>query len=217
MELPFPELMTTKGKILVVGAHPDDLEFGCGGFLRLLTRNGWQAHLLVLTGGEQGGDSAVRHREQERCAAFLGAKLYWGGFRDTEIPLDRRLIQLVDQRVQAIKPDIMLTHFWDDTHQDHRAVSQACITAGRHLQSLLFYEGPSTVNFVPGTYADIGPVINDKLKLLKLHSSQVNKTSVPHLSILESAKSVAIFRGHQNKCKYAEAFQPGRLSLTAFF
>ncbi|NLO91273.1 MAG: PIG-L family deacetylase [Elusimicrobia bacterium] len=205
--------MKSNRTILAIGAHPDDLEFGCGGLLRLLTKRGWSAHLLVMTGGEQGGSAPVRRHEQEHSADFMRAELHWGGFNDTELPPDRTLIKTIDRHVQAIKPDILLSHYWDDTHQDHRAVAQAAITAGRHLQNMLFYEGPSTLNFKPGIYADISSAINDKLKLLKLHASQVNKTRVPHLSILESAKSVAIYRGNQNKCKYAEAFQTGRLSL----
>jgi len=206
-----------KNTVLAVGAHPDDLEFGCGGLLYLLSQRGWRVHLLVMTGGEHGGLPAVRVSEQERSAVLLKARLHWGGFRDTEIHTDTNLIKTIDRHVAEIEPRLLLTHYWDDSHQDHRAVSQAVITAGRYVRNLLFYEGPSTFNFMPSTYVDIGQVIKQKLKLLQLHASQVHKTRVPHLSILESAKSVAIYRGHQNKSKYAEALQPLRLSFNDFF
>ena len=55
--------------------------------------------------------------------------------------------------------------------------------------------------------------MTEKEQLLKCHKSQVNKTRVKNLSIIESAKSAAIFRGYQNRVKYAEAFVPQRLSL----
>ena len=57
-------------KILAIGPHPDDLEFGCGGSLMKLSSS-FDVHLLVLTQGEAGGDT--RNKEQEFSAKILNA------------------------------------------------------------------------------------------------------------------------------------------------
>ncbi len=200
-------------KILGIGAHPDDLEFGCGGALYGLAQKGHSIHMLVITSGEVGGNESSRIREQERSAEFLKAGLYWGGYRDTDIPMTRELIQTVERHINDIKPDIIFAHYWDDTHQDHRKVAQAVITASRYSRNVLFYEVPTTINFSPSIFADIGGNLAHKLRLLRCHKSQVYKTNVPKLSIIESVKSAAIFRGYQNRIKYAEAFMPQRFSF----
>ncbi|MBI3550345.1 MAG: PIG-L family deacetylase [Elusimicrobia bacterium] len=200
-------------KILGIGSHPDDLEFGCGGTFAKFSKAGHQIHMLIVTSGEIGGEPAVRRREQERSARILKAKTYWGGFRDTDIPLTRELIQMLERHIRDIKPNLIFTHHFDDTHQDHRKVSQATTTAARHVRNVLYFEVPSTLNFNPSVYVDIGTFLPRKLAVLKAHRSQVFQTKVPDLTILESAKSTAVFRGYQDRVKYAEAFVPMRLSL----
>jgi LmbE family N-acetylglucosaminyl deacetylase len=200
-------------KILGIGAHPDDLEFGCGGTFHKLAAKGHKIHMLVMTRGSVGGDPRVRLVEQERSAALLKAKLYWGGFEDTGVSLTRELIRSVEKCVDEVKPDMVFVNHVADTHQDHRSVSKAVETAARYMRNLLFYEVPTTLEFNPGVFVDIGPVINKKVGLLKCHSSQVYKTRVKNLSIIESAKAAAMFRGYQDRVKYAEGFVPRRLLL----
>ncbi|OGR41693.1 MAG: hypothetical protein A2X35_12520 [Elusimicrobia bacterium GWA2_61_42] len=200
-------------KILGIGAHPDDLEFGCGGTFHKLAAKGHKIHMLVMTLGSVGGDPRVRLAEQERSAALLKARLYWGGFEDTGVTLTRELIRVVEKRVDEVKPDMVFVNHSADTHQDHRSVSQAVETAARYSKNLLFYEVPTTMNFDPGVFVDIGPVISKKVGLLKCHHSQVYKTRVKNLSIIESAKAAAMFRGYQDRVKYAEGFVSRRLLL----
>ncbi|OGS57695.1 MAG: hypothetical protein A3J79_07035 [Elusimicrobia bacterium RIFOXYB2_FULL_62_6] len=200
-------------KILGIGAHPDDLEFGCGGLFYKLSAKGHKIHMLVMTGGDVGGNPGARKAEQEKAAKLLRAELFWGGFMDTDVPLSRELIQVIERRIALVKPDIVMVNYGEDTHQDHRTVSRAAVTAARYLQNILFYEVPTTMNFVPTIFSDIGGVIHKKVQLLKCHNSQVYKTRVKNLSIIESAKSAAVFRGYQDRVKYAEGFVPQRLLL----
>jgi LmbE family N-acetylglucosaminyl deacetylase len=193
--------------------NPDDLEFGCGGSFCKFAAAGFELHLLVMTCGEAGGDGTCRRTEQELVAKKLKAKIYWGGVHDTEIINDRALIAVVESRMREIEPDVVLSHYWDDSHQDHRNLSQAVITAARYVGDILFYEVPSSRNFNPTVFVNIGPVLKRKYDLLKTHKSQIHKTRVPYLSILESAKSTAIYRGNQARAKYAEGFVPFRVLL----
>ena len=208
--------MAKKHTILAIGAHPDDIEIGCGGVMLISKKRKYDSHILVLTKGEYGGRSALRVKEQEKAAKFLNTSLHWGGLVDTETVLDKHVIGIIEEHIEKIKPDIIFTPYFNDTHQDHRNISTATMTASRHIRNVLFYEVPTSTNFMPNTYVNIGSVLNDKIKVLRIHSSQINKTKVAGLNILENAKSVAVFRGVQDRVKYAEAFLPLRLSLEKF-
>jgi len=201
--------------VLVIGAHPDDLEFGCGGTLIKLRNRGYKISLLVMTYGEEGsGGKEVRKREQEKNAYLLKAKLYWGNKPDTNVVLNKELIMLIEEMIKRLSPEVIFTHFYNDTHQDHRNVSVATITATRYIRNVLFYEVPTSIEFSPTVFVNMEEeVLKEKLRLLKGHKSQVYATRVHGLSILESAKATALYRGYQNRVKYAEGFVPLRLSL----
>jgi len=169
-----------------------------------------------MTRGQAGGDSGKRIKEQDKVAKILHAKLHWGGLIDTRVELNRELIQIMEREITKIKPDIIFVPYNNDTHQDHRNISTAVVTAARYQKNVLFYEVPSSIEFLPVAYVNITSVINRKFELLKAHSSQVHKTKVPGLSILKNAEANAIFRGVQNRVKYAEGFMPLRLELTKF-
>ncbi|MFB3818635.1 MAG: PIG-L deacetylase family protein [Candidatus Methylomirabilales bacterium] len=201
-------------RILAIGAHPDDVEFGCGGTLVKYARQGHQVFLLVMTDGGGGGAVELRRREQEAAAAVLGAsKVFWGGYPDTALPLDRDLIQHLEQVIAEVEPDFIFVHYHDDTHQDHRHLSTSTITATRYTRNVLFYEGPTTQNFSPSVFVDIDTVINLKVASLEAHGSQVSKTNIEGLSILDIARSSAHFRGIQGRVKNAEGFTPLRLFI----
>lgn len=203
-------------KILAIGAHPDDIEIGCGGALLLAKAKGCELNLLVLTRGEGGGNYKKREKEQEETAKTLKAKLRWGGLTDTRVELNSGLIQLLEKEIKLVKPELIFAPFHGDTHQDHRNISAALLTAARYQQNLLFYEVPSSLDFRPAVYVNISTVMKRKLGLLKTHASQIYKTRVPGVSILKNAEALAIFRGVQNRVKYAEGFRPLRLELADF-
>lgn len=198
--------------VLAIGAHPDDIEFGCGGTLLKHARLGHNVSFLVLTQGQKGGIPKIRLAEQKKAAAFLGAKnLFWGGFKDTELTDSRELILKIEEIVSKTKPDIVFLNFFDDVHQDHRAAVKAGISATRYIKEVIFYEVPTTQHFEPDIFVNVQDVLKDKLHLLKLHASQVNKTRVENLTILESAQSCATFRGYQGRVKFAEGFKALRI------
>jgi LmbE family N-acetylglucosaminyl deacetylase len=198
--------------ILAIGPHPDDIEIGCGGALIKYAQTGHAVSLMVLTDGSYGADPSIRRSEQEEAAKYIGAKgLYWGGYRDTELGCSRELIVKIDAVIEQAKPDVVFLNFWADVHQDHRAAAQAAVSATRYIKEVLFYEVPSTQHFEPDIFVDIQDVLERKLHLLGLHASQVNKTRVENLNILESAQSCANFRGFQGRVKFAEGFKSVRI------
>lgn len=201
-------------RILALGAHPDDIEVGCGGTLIKYAENGHRIFLMVMTEGGQGGLPDVRQREQAQAAKILRAeKVYWGGYQDTEVPLGRELIQTVEEIVKKIEPHFIFVHYHDDTHQDHRHLAMSTITATRYTKNVLFYEGPTTQNFAPTVFVDIDQALDRKIQSLEAHASQVSKTNIEGLSIADVVRSSAHFRGIQGRVKNAEGFLPLRLFI----
>ena len=203
-------------KILAIGPHPDDIEFGCGGSLLIAKDKKYAIDLLVMTQGGGGGNLQKRTTEQKTIAKVLNAKLRWGGLTDTRVELNRELIQLLEREINIAAPDLIFAPYNKDTHQDHRNISLAVLTAARAHQNVLFYELPSSLDFLPKVYVNISSVVTRKYMLLRAHSSQVNKTKNNGAGILKNAEATAVFRGVQNSVKYAEGFMPLKLEMADF-
>ncbi len=200
--------------ILAIGAHPDDIEFGCGGTLLKYSEQGHKVYMLVLSKGDKGGDTEVRQKEQEDSARILKVeKLFFSDYVDTEIVQSQKLITEIEGFLKDVKPDFAFVHYFDDTHQDHRNLSESTISATRYIRNVLFYEGPTTQNFMPNVFVDITTAFDKKLECLNAHVSQVSKTNIEDLSVIEIAKSAAHFRGIQGRVNLAEAFHSLRLFI----
>ncbi|MEL6343081.1 MAG: PIG-L family deacetylase [Myxococcota bacterium] len=161
--------------ILAIGAHPDDVEIGCGGSLLRHHAIGDEIFVLTLSGGEKGGQSTVRQDEAREAARLMGATLILGDLPDTAIPADGTTIALIRDVILRVRPSVIYTHTHHDLHQDHRAVCQATQVAARDVPSVLCYQSPSTnIDFRPGRFIDISAQLDRKLKLLHAYASQVN-------------------------------------------
>jgi LmbE family N-acetylglucosaminyl deacetylase len=74
-----------KATILAIGAHPDDIEFGCGGTLIKYTERGHRLFLYIMTEGGLGAETSTRVEEQMASKAILGAEdIFWGGYRQSK-------------------------------------------------------------------------------------------------------------------------------------
>ena len=199
-------------KILAIGAHPDDIEIGCGGTLAQHVKTGHDVYLLIMTEGHKGGDRETRKSEQEAAAEILNPReLFWGGYADTELsPNMNQLVHDIETIIKKIGPDLILVNYEADTHQDHRTLSKAAVSATRYVKNVLFYEGPTTQQFTPNIFVDIKETMEDKISMLLAHHSQVTKTNIEGLSIADIARSTAVFRGIQGRVHYAEGFIPLR-------
>jgi LmbE family N-acetylglucosaminyl deacetylase len=199
--------------LLAIGPHPDDIEIGCAGSILKWREKGFKVYLMVMTDGSSGGDTETRRKEQERSAEILGAEeILWGGFRDTELEYQGKvLVDTIEDSLRKIKPAFVLVNYPEDTHQDHRSLSAATISAARYSKNVLFYEGPTSIEFNPTVFVDISACMQTKMEVLEAHESQIYKTNIEGLSILEIAKAMAHFRGTQGRVKYGEGFQALRL------
>jgi LmbE family N-acetylglucosaminyl deacetylase len=121
-----------------------------------------------------------------------------------------QLVHDIETIIKKIGPDLILVNYEEDTHQDHRALSKAAVSATRYVKNVLFYEGPTTQQFSPNVFVDINETMEDKIAMLLAHHSQVTKTNIEGLSIADIARSTAVFRGIQGRVHYAEGFIPLR-------
>jgi LmbE family N-acetylglucosaminyl deacetylase len=139
-------LKLRKGKdplrIVCLGAHSDDIEIGCGGLILSLIASVRPVEVDWVV------FSAASKREQE---ARRGAALFLKGtrrprvhihqFRDGFFPYDKEIKQVFESLKGSTKPDLVLTHYRTDRHQDHRVLSDLTWNTWRdHL--ILEYEIP---------------------------------------------------------------------------
>jgi len=200
--------------ILAIGAHPDDIEYGCGGTLIKYVKAGHRVFLYIATRGSFGGDGDLRAKEMADSAKQMGATdLFWGGHTDTQVPLSQELITEIETVIGKVKPKFIFTNWRDDTHQDHRNLTACTLAATRYIPNYLLYEVPTSQNFNPNVYVDISEVLNEKLELLKAHASQITKTNIEDTTILDIARSAATYRGIQARVCYAEGFASQRLLI----
>jgi LmbE family N-acetylglucosaminyl deacetylase len=212
-------------RILAVGAHPDDIELGCGATLALFKRKGHEVYLLVLTKGEASGDPKAREKECEQSARTIGAdKLFFGNLKDTKITDGVDTIMEIERFVNQINPDIIFAHSFKDGHQDHRNVGMASLSAARNSKKILLYESPAALrDFCPQLFVDVSSTFDVKLEALEAFGSQVSKVyfkgntldskraKFPHVS--NASEGLARFRGFQAGVNLAEAFEVGKFLL----
>ena len=196
--------------VLAVGAHPDDIELGCGATLLAHAAAGDVVTMLVMTGGESGPAATGRHVEQRAAARILGARLRWGGLRDCAMVVDARTVAVVEQTLADTAAELVYVHAPDDSHQDHRATTAATLSAARRLSRVLHYQSPSTLSFVPTVFVDVAAHLPGKLAALDAHLSQVEHSTMVEPDAVQAS---ARHWGAQARIGYAEAFAPTRMVL----
>lgn len=160
--------------VLAIGAHPDDVEIGCGGILLRHVARGDRVHLLTLTGGEEGGLVHERADEQRMAAKLIGAQLIHADLEDTRVTEGGPTISVIKAAIDDVKPDIVYTHTDRDVHQDHRNVHRATLVAARGVPRVYCYQSPSTtIDFRPTRFVAIDAFVDRKVVVIGAYASQV--------------------------------------------
>lgn len=161
--------------VLAIGAHPDDVEIGCGGILLNHSQAGDDVIILTLTGGEAGGAQDVRHGESLAAAHAIGAELRMFNLPDRSITSGPETISIIEGVIADFQPSIIYTHTSHDAHQDHRAVHDATMVAARGVPNVYCYQAPSaTVDFRPSLFVDVEDQLDRKLGVIELFASQAS-------------------------------------------
>jgi len=131
-------------RVLAVGAHPDDIELGCGGSLCIAQRAGLELHAAVLSRCEDESprkNPNLRGNEFLRACGVTGAKPHVFRMPNRELPENRReVMNIMESLQEGVSPDLVFIPFLDDPHQDHSTVAQAAIRTFRRNETVLQYE-----------------------------------------------------------------------------
>ena len=147
-----PGVMPIPGRVLTIGAHPDDAEYGAGATLARWADAGTRITMVVVTDGSKGtwdpgrkaqDLAAERRAEQERAAEILGAvSVEHLGHVDGELEYTMDLREQLSRLIRLHRPDVVLTHDpWEryQLHPDHRVTGFAAVDAVVAARDPLFY------------------------------------------------------------------------------
>ncbi len=188
-------------KILAIGAHPDDIEFGVGAIIIKAIAQGATVKYLVCSLGEAGSNGTPQGRKQEAISAakFVGADIEFlnmGGDCHIE-PNPENTIQIA-KFIRKFQPDMVLTpSLIENQHPDHLAVAQMTRNACRlarygglkelktlkthHIQALLFYPSSAEFDKRPDIIIDVSHEHQRWVKAMHHHKSQMKTKAYEHL------------------------------------
>jgi LmbE family N-acetylglucosaminyl deacetylase len=213
-----------KKKVVVVGAHPDDPETGCGGTMILYAAKGYEVVSAYLTRGDAGirGKSHretadIRTEEALQACRIMNARAAFIGQIDGSCEITATRYAEMQAFLKKEAPDIVFTHWPIDRHRDHRICSVLVYDAWQQLNrpfDLYYFEvesGEQTQTFSPTDFVDISAVVKQKHEACFAHvSQQIEKVYEDYHSHMEK------FRGMQVNCPCAEAFVKHHHSLLTF-
>jgi LmbE family N-acetylglucosaminyl deacetylase len=225
------EQLTPFQRVMVVVAHPDDMEFGAGGTVARLVREGKEVVLVQCTSGDKGTnrrdlspEELARQREEEEREAcrILGVReTVFLRMPDGELEPNLAFRERIVRQIRMFRPDIVITH--DPfrpyaLHPDHRAVGITTIDAvyptardplyfPQHLAEGLEPHKVAELWLFgaqyPDLYVDISETLESKLAALAAHRSQISDVAELAQRVRERAAEIGAERG----IPYAEAFK----------
>jgi N-acetylglucosamine malate deacetylase 1 len=223
--------------ILAIGAHPDDVELGCGATIAKEIYLGKQVGILDLTRGELGtrGSAEIRDKEASKAAKILGVSMRKNlAFADGFFVNDKEHQLEIIKIIRKYKPTIVLCNAIDDRHIDHpkgsKLASDACFLSGlmkietefneikqdswrpKHVYHYIQWE-----NLKPDFVVDVTGFIETKINAVKAYSTQFYdpKSKEPSSPIssknfLSSVEYRAQDMGRLIGTEYAEGFTTKR-------
>ena len=214
--------------ILIIAPHPDDETISMGGSIDKFIKEKFNVHILIISGhlpplySEK--DFNLTVKEAKKAFKILGVTSY----KFLKIPATyvkdfetSKLNLLIFSEIQKLKPNTVFIPF-PDRHIDHRIIFDSSVVSVRpngkfFPKKVLSYETLSETHwnvpgiepsFNPDYFIDISKNIKKKLAALSSYKSQIKNNSSRSL---DAVKSLAVFRGSQNGCKFAEAFKVIRI------
>jgi LmbE family N-acetylglucosaminyl deacetylase len=200
------------GRVLLFGAHPDDIEVGAGGLAARLSDEGAEVTFAVV--------SIPNHTDQRRAEAQAAAELIDANLfvlyeekpcRVEDIAM-HELVRRFDQIVGDVRPDLVITHSANDLHWDHGLVNRATVSALRRTPcDLLAYLSSPEMNAqsrsMGNCFADISGYVDAKVNAIACHKSQLARLD------LDSSRDLARAMGRISGYEYAECYEVLRVRV----
>lgn len=227
-----------KVDILAIGAHPDDVELGCGGTLAKLISEGKKVAIVDLTQGELGtrGTNLTRAEEAAEASKILGISARENlkmkdGFLENSEEYQMKIVKMI----RKYQPAIVLANAIEDRHPDHakaaKLVSDACFLAGlTKIETSIDGENQQTwrpkqvfhyiqwKNITPDFVVDISDFMEKKLQACLAYKTQFYDpnskepmTPIATKDFLESLTYRTQDLGRLSGVSYAEGFTTEKL------
>ena len=229
-----------KVDVLVFGAHPDDVELGCGGTVIKLVEQGKKVGIIDLTKGELGtrGTTQSRRVECENATKILGVRVRENmDFKDGFFENDEGHKLALIKKIRDYQPEIVIANAPSDRHPDHGRASQivvdACFLSGlekvdtkqKVWRPKAIYHYIQFNHLQPDFVIDISGQMEKKIEAVKTYKTQFfnadskeTETIISKKGFLESVKYRAQDLGRQANCEYAEGFISHQmLKVDSFF
>jgi LmbE family N-acetylglucosaminyl deacetylase len=191
--------------VIAIGAHPDDIEIGCGGSLSKWKSEGVDVTCIIMS-----CENEIRLNETYKAMDVLGIpkqSIVIADFKDGCIPHNKEAVSLIDKYVN--KYSLIITHNENDSHQDHRNTSLCAMSAGRKSLSFLqwttvpFPRINTYENTKPSMYVTIDNYLNTKISAIKCHKSQLLRFSKNWIKLL---KNESYNNGVNSNSNFSESF-----------
>jgi len=216
--------------VLVVSAHPDDIEINCAGTVKKLVDRGDTVYVCNLCNGNMGHVviqpdelAAIRLQEAQNSAAVTGAIFLPPITGDLVLyNQDKATRDKVVDIIRMANPDFIITHSPNDYMPDHIAVGKLVFDASfgaslPHYKTecdtivpicpIYYMDNLGAFHFTPTEYVDISDEIEIKLEGLNCHQSQLKwMKDHDHIDFVETVRTFSRMRGIQAGVTYAEAF-----------
>jgi LmbE family N-acetylglucosaminyl deacetylase len=200
------------GRVLLFGAHPDDIEVGAGGLAARLSDEGAEVTFAVV--------SIPNHTDQRRAEAQAAAEvidanlfvIYDEKPCRVEDIARHELVRRFDQIIGDVRPDLVITHSANDLHWDHGLVNRATVSALRRTPcDLLAYLSSPEMNAqarsMGNCFADISGYVDAKVDAIACHKSQLARLD------LDSSRDLARAMGRISGYEYAECYEVLRVRV----
>jgi N-acetylglucosamine malate deacetylase 1 len=193
-------------RVLFLGAHPDDIELGCGALLHHIVK---QTDVLCVTLSDNQKNPDLKNVKDEHYKAMsvLGVpkeKVEFGPFTTRIFPNERQEILEYFLKLRKIfQPDIIFVHSGQDVHQDHNTVTDEALRAYRGITVLGFDVVRSSYDFFPHFLVEVTEEdVNKKVEALAQYETYRDR----YYFNAELTRSIMVRHGALAECPFAEGF-----------
>jgi len=193
-------------KVLFVGAHPDDIELGCGALLSQISSD---SNILCVTLSDNQKNPKLKNLVQEHydSMSILGIEresIVLRSFETRNFPRDRQqILEYLYELNRDYDPDIVFVHSRSDIHQDHTVVTEEALRAFRGKTVLGFNVLRSSYNFFPHFLVEVSKEnVEKKISALQAYKTYRDK----YYFDAEIIRSLMVQYGMMAERSYAEGF-----------
>lgn len=193
-------------KVLFLGAHPDDIEIGCGALLHHIVQRA-EVLCVTLSDNQKNPDLKNVKNEHLRAMSVLGVpkdKVVFGPFTTRVFPDARQeILEYFLKLRREFQPDLIFTHSKQDVHQDHLTMTDEALRAFRGITVLGFDVVRSSYGFFPHFLVEVTEEdVNKKIEALAQYETYRDK----YYFNSELTRAIMVRHGALAERPFAEGF-----------